>query len=103
MLYTNLARVALVWMDEWQEFYFKFNPGKWSRPVRRSVVRAYPRITTTPVFKYRDVLLFVDRRSRKGSRRTADQNSVGAQRSFEVQRLQMVSGQRVAGTLYADR
>lgn len=28
MLYTNLARVALVWMDEWQEFYFKFNPGK---------------------------------------------------------------------------
>lgn len=28
VLYTNLARVALVWMDEWQEFYFKFNPGK---------------------------------------------------------------------------
>lgn len=27
VLYTNLARVALVWMDEWQEFYFKFNPG----------------------------------------------------------------------------
>ncbi|VVC28402.1 Hypothetical protein CINCED_3A018999 [Cinara cedri] len=26
VLYTNLARVALVWMDEWQEFYFKFNP-----------------------------------------------------------------------------
>ncbi|XP_050425178.1 polypeptide N-acetylgalactosaminyltransferase 3-like isoform X2 [Adelges cooleyi] len=26
ILYTNLARVALVWMDEWQEFYFKFNP-----------------------------------------------------------------------------
>ncbi|XP_050534995.1 polypeptide N-acetylgalactosaminyltransferase 13-like isoform X2 [Daktulosphaira vitifoliae] len=26
ILYTNLARVALVWMDEWQDFYFKFNP-----------------------------------------------------------------------------
>ncbi|KAF5296609.1 hypothetical protein FQA39_LY12437 [Lamprigera yunnana] len=24
-LFSNLARVALVWMDEWGEFYFKFN------------------------------------------------------------------------------
>lgn len=24
-LYANLARVALVWMDDWGEFYFKFN------------------------------------------------------------------------------
>lgn len=24
-LYSNLARVALVWMDEWANFYFKFN------------------------------------------------------------------------------
>ncbi|KAI4457225.1 n-acetylgalactosaminyltransferase [Holotrichia oblita] len=24
-LYSNLARVALVWMDEWGEFYFRFN------------------------------------------------------------------------------
>lgn len=27
VLFGNLARVALVWMDEWKEFYFKFNPG----------------------------------------------------------------------------
>ncbi|KAG7202004.1 hypothetical protein KM043_004691 [Ampulex compressa] len=26
ILYGNLARVALVWMDQWGEFYFKFNP-----------------------------------------------------------------------------
>uniref|UniRef100_A0A1B6CFV1 Polypeptide N-acetylgalactosaminyltransferase n=1 Tax=Clastoptera arizonana TaxID=38151 RepID=A0A1B6CFV1_9HEMI len=26
ILYANLARVALVWMDQWKEFYFKFNP-----------------------------------------------------------------------------
>lgn len=26
ILYSNLARVALVWMDEWKEFYFKLNP-----------------------------------------------------------------------------
>ncbi|KAG5326479.1 GALT3 acetylgalactosaminyltransferase, partial [Acromyrmex heyeri] len=26
ILYGNLARVALVWMDQWAEFYFKFNP-----------------------------------------------------------------------------
>ncbi|KAK9505613.1 hypothetical protein O3M35_009624 [Rhynocoris fuscipes] len=25
ILYGNLARVALVWMDEWKEFFFKFN------------------------------------------------------------------------------
>ena len=24
-LYSNLARVAMVWMDEWGDFYFKFN------------------------------------------------------------------------------
>jgi len=28
ILYGNLARVALVWMDQWAEFYFKFNPGE---------------------------------------------------------------------------
>lgn len=28
VLYGNLARVALVWMDEWATFYFKFHPGK---------------------------------------------------------------------------
>ena len=28
VFYGNLARVALVWMDEWKEFFFKFNPGK---------------------------------------------------------------------------
>lgn len=26
ILYGNIARVALVWMDQWAEFYFKFNP-----------------------------------------------------------------------------
>ncbi|XP_011503411.1 PREDICTED: polypeptide N-acetylgalactosaminyltransferase 3 [Ceratosolen solmsi marchali] len=26
VLYGNLARVALVWMDDWGRFYFKFNP-----------------------------------------------------------------------------
>ena len=26
ILYGNMARVALVWMDDWAEFYFKFNP-----------------------------------------------------------------------------
>jgi len=26
VLYGNLARAAIVWMDDWQEFYFKFNP-----------------------------------------------------------------------------
>ncbi|XP_017772044.1 PREDICTED: polypeptide N-acetylgalactosaminyltransferase 3 [Nicrophorus vespilloides] len=31
-LYSNLARVALVWMDEWAEFYFKFNEN--ARNVR---------------------------------------------------------------------
>ena len=28
ILFGNLARVALVWMDDWAEFYFKFNPRK---------------------------------------------------------------------------
>lgn len=27
VLYGNLVRVALVWMDEWKDFFFKFNPG----------------------------------------------------------------------------
>ncbi|KAI5642106.1 glycosyl transferase family 2 domain-containing protein [Phthorimaea operculella] len=27
VLNTNLARAATVWMDEWAEFYFKFNPA----------------------------------------------------------------------------
>lgn len=26
VLYTNLARAATVWMDQWADFYFKFNP-----------------------------------------------------------------------------
>lgn len=26
VLYTNLARVAEVWMDRWADFYFKFSP-----------------------------------------------------------------------------
>jgi hypothetical protein len=30
VLYANLARVALVWMDDWKEFYFSFNPGVFS-------------------------------------------------------------------------
>ena len=29
VLYGNLARVALVWMDQWREFFFKFNPGNY--------------------------------------------------------------------------
>jgi polypeptide N-acetylgalactosaminyltransferase len=27
ILNENLARVALVWMDEWSEFFFRFNRG----------------------------------------------------------------------------
>ena len=27
ILYANLARVALVWMDEWKEFFFRMNTG----------------------------------------------------------------------------
>ncbi|XP_053986861.1 polypeptide N-acetylgalactosaminyltransferase 1-like [Hylaeus volcanicus] len=38
ILYGNLARVALVWMDDWAEFYFKFNPEaarlRYKQPVR---------------------------------------------------------------------
>lgn len=26
ILYSNLARVAMVWMDDWGTFYFKYNP-----------------------------------------------------------------------------
>lgn len=25
ILYSNLARVAMVWMDDWADFYFKYN------------------------------------------------------------------------------
>ncbi|MPC81939.1 Polypeptide N-acetylgalactosaminyltransferase 5 [Portunus trituberculatus] len=28
VLYRNLARVALVWLDDWSEFYFKINSGR---------------------------------------------------------------------------
>lgn len=28
ILYSNLARVALVWMDDWKEFFFRLNPCK---------------------------------------------------------------------------
>ena len=28
VLYRNLARVALVWLDEWSNFYFRMNSGK---------------------------------------------------------------------------
>lgn len=38
ILYSNLVRVALVWMDEWANFYFKFHPEanrlKDEQPVR---------------------------------------------------------------------
>lgn len=37
ILYANLARVALVWMDEWQEFFFKFNPAAARQRDRQSV------------------------------------------------------------------
>ncbi|XP_034945804.1 polypeptide N-acetylgalactosaminyltransferase 3 isoform X2 [Chelonus insularis] len=39
ILYGNLARVALVWMDDWAEFYFKFNPEA-SRLRHKQQVRA---------------------------------------------------------------
>ena len=54
MLYTNLARVALVWMDEWKEFYFKFNPGKLAHC---SAICGYNRgsfLVFTEAEKYRD-------------------------------------------------
>ncbi|XP_021919477.1 polypeptide N-acetylgalactosaminyltransferase 1-like isoform X2 [Zootermopsis nevadensis] len=37
VLYSNLARVALVWMDDWKEFYFKFNPAAARLRDRQSV------------------------------------------------------------------
>lgn len=36
-MHANLARVALVWMDEWQEFFFKFNPGAALQRDKQSV------------------------------------------------------------------
>lgn len=27
VLYRNLARVALVWLDDWSNFYFRMNSG----------------------------------------------------------------------------
>lgn len=35
ILYGNLARVALVWMDDWAEFFFKFNPGNISIYIKK--------------------------------------------------------------------
>lgn len=37
ILYSNLARVALVWMDEWKEFYFKYSPEAARLRDRQSV------------------------------------------------------------------
>ncbi|KAL0274778.1 UNVERIFIED_CONTAM: hypothetical protein PYX00_002820 [Menopon gallinae] len=37
ILYANLARVALVWMDEWQDFFFKFNPEAARQRDKQSV------------------------------------------------------------------
>lgn len=41
VLYGNLVRVALVWMDEWKDFFFKFNPEaerlKDLQPVRSRI------------------------------------------------------------------
>lgn len=37
VLYSNLARVALVWMDDWKEFYFRFNPAAARIRDRQSV------------------------------------------------------------------
>lgn len=34
---VNLARVAMVWMDEWADFYFKFHPV--DSGVIREIVR----------------------------------------------------------------
>ncbi|CAH0694646.1 unnamed protein product [Spodoptera exigua] len=37
VLYANLARAAIVWMDEWADFYFKFNPEVASYRDQQSV------------------------------------------------------------------
>jgi hypothetical protein len=29
----NAARVAEVWMDEWREFYYLMNPGRWKKYI----------------------------------------------------------------------
>lgn len=50
ILYGNLARVALVWMDEWAEFYFKFNTGNktffkrlFHKRIKRSLYASFQR------------------------------------------------------------
>jgi hypothetical protein len=82
-------------MDEWQQFYFKFNPGK-------SFGRC-PRAVFLHFFNFFFSIQFRLFRSCKISRRTADKNQAGAQGPSEVQRVQMVSRKRVAGTLFANR
>lgn len=37
ILYSNLARVAMVWMDEWADFYFKYNPEARKAKERQNV------------------------------------------------------------------
>jgi len=31
IVFQNAARVAEVWMDEWREFYYLMNPGRWKK------------------------------------------------------------------------
>ena len=33
----NAARVAEVWMDEWRDFYYSMNPGKYTTCLVRGV------------------------------------------------------------------
>lgn len=37
ILYANLARVAMVWMDDWGDFYFKFNPEARKQKAKQNV------------------------------------------------------------------
>jgi len=34
IVFQNAARVAEVWMDEWREFYYLMNPGRWKKYIR---------------------------------------------------------------------